>query len=183
MTSSLCQFIVGGVDTDKEAVKMCYLSMIRSAKTRIRIQSPYFIPDASVLDALKTAAASGVEIELMIPGIKASFFLDPVTNYYSGQLLEYGTKVYKYKWYIHAKTMTIDDELCCVGSVNMDMRSLMVDDEVCGVFYENSLVQEYRGIYDKDISKCVPYTWEQFRSRSRKERITESIFLPFAPLM
>ena len=74
MTSSLCQFIVGGVDTDKEAVKMCYLSMIRSAKTRIRIQSPYFIPDASVLDALKTAAASGVEIELMIPGIKASFF-------------------------------------------------------------------------------------------------------------
>lgn len=127
MTSSLCQFIVGGVDTDKEAVKMCYLSMIRSAKTHIRIQSPYFIPDASVLDALKTAAASGVEIELMIPGIKASFFLDPVTNYYSGQLLEYGTKVYKYKGYIHAKTMIIDDELCCVGSVNMDIRSLMVD--------------------------------------------------------
>ena len=114
MTSSLCQFIVGGVDTDKEAVKMCYLSMIRSAKTRIRIQSPYFIPDASVLDALKTAAASGVEIELMIPGIKASFFLDPVTNYYSGQLLEYGTKGYKYKGYIHAKTMIIDDELCYV---------------------------------------------------------------------
>ena len=83
ITPSLCQFIAGGVDTDKEAVKMCYLSMIRSAKKRIRIQSPYFIPDASVLDALKTAAASGVEIELMIPGIKASFFLDPVTNYYN----------------------------------------------------------------------------------------------------
>lgn len=61
-----------------------------------------FIPDASILDALKTAAASGVEIQLMIPGIKASFFLDPVTNYYSGQLLEYGTKVYKYQGYIHA---------------------------------------------------------------------------------
>ena len=72
----------------------------------------------------------------MIPGIKAGFFLDPVTNYYSGQLLEYGTKVYKYKGYIHAKTMIIDDELCCIRSANMDMRSLMVDDEVCGVFYE-----------------------------------------------
>ena len=183
MTSSLCQFIVGGVDTDKEAVKMCYLSMIRSAKTRIRIQSPYFIPDASVLDALKTAAASGVKIELMIPGIKASFFLDPVTNYYSGQLLEYGTKVYKYKGYIHAKTMVIDDELCCVGSVNMDMRSLMVDDEVCGVFYENSLVQKYNKIYDKDILECIPYTWKDFQERSRKEKALESVFLPFAPLM
>lgn len=183
ITPSLCQFIAGGVDTDKEAVKMCYLSMIRSAKKRIRIQSPYFIPDASVLDALKTAAASGVEIELMIPGIKASFFLDPVTNYYSGQLLEYGTKVYKYKGYIHAKTMIIDDELCCIGSVNMDMRSLMVDDEVCGVFYENQLVKTYNDIYRKDIADCIPYTWEEFAKRGRKERIMESIFLPFAPLM
>ena len=50
-----------GVDNDREAVKMNYLSTIRSAKKKIRIQSPYFIPDASVLDALKTAAASGVE--------------------------------------------------------------------------------------------------------------------------
>lgn len=182
-TASLCQFITGGVDTDKESVKMCYLSMIRSAKRRIRIQSPYFIPDASVLDALKTAAASGVETELMIPGIKASFFLDPVTNYYSGQLLEYGAKVYKYKGYIHAKTMIIDEELCCIGSVNMDMRSLMVDDEVCGVFYENMLVHRYNQIYDKDILSCIPYTWEQFRKRGRKERVMESIFLPFAPLM
>lgn len=180
---SLCQFIAGGVDTDKEAVKMCYLSMIRSAKKRIRIQSPYFIPDASILDALKTAAASGVEIELMIPGIKASFFLDPVTNYYSGQLMEYGTKVYKYNGYIHAKTMIIDEELCCIGSVNMDMRSLMVDDEVCGVFYENELVSKYNCIYEKDIQQCKPYTWEQFLNRSKKEKLMESIFFPFAPLM
>ena len=132
---------------------------------------------------LKTAAASGVEIELMISGIKASFFLDPVTNYYSGQLLEYGTKVYKYKGYIHAKKMIIDDELCCVGSVNMDIRSLMVDDEICGVFYENQLVQRYNKIYDYDILECDSYTWDVFRGCDRKERILESIFLPFAPLM
>jgi len=124
-TSDLCQFIVGGVDTNKEAV----------------------------------------------------------TNYYSGQLLEYGTKVYKYHGYIHAKTMIIDDELCCVGSVNMDMRSLMVDDEVCGVFYENQLVERYNQIYDKDITDTTPYTWEEFQNRGRKERFMESIFFLFAPLM
>ena len=79
--------------------------------------------------------------------------------------------------------MTVDDELCCIGSVNMDMRSLMVDDEVCGVFYENKLVQKYNSIYDNDISHCTPYTWEQFKNRSQKEHFMESIFLPFAPLM
>ena len=182
-TPNLCQFIVGGVDNDKEAVKMNYLSMIRSARKKIRIQSPYFIPDASVLDALKTAAASGVEIELMIPGIKASFFLDPVTTYYTGQIMEFGAKVYKYRGYIHAKTMTIDDELCCIGSVNMDMRSLMVDDEICGVFYSNDLVQDYICIFEEDILHCDPYHYDQFLSRGKGEKFAECIFLPFAPLM
>lgn len=180
---NLCQFVVGGVDNDREAVKMNYLSMIRSAKKKIRIQSPYFIPDASVLDALKTAAASGVEIELMIPGIKASFFLDPVTTYYAGQIMEFGARVYKYHGYIHAKTMTIDDELCCIGSVNMDMRSLMVDDEICGIFYANDLVQEYIHIFKNDIQNCDPYLYDQFLKRGRKEKIAECVFLPFAPLM
>lgn len=183
LSAQLCQFIVGGVDTNKESVKMCYLSMIRSAKHKIRIQSPYFIPDASIMDALKTAAAAGVQIELMIPGIKASFFLDPVTTYYCGQLMEYGAKVYKYHGYIHAKTMAIDNELCCIGSVNMDMRSLQVDDEVCGVFYANDIVSRYDRIYDQDIESCDPYTWEQFSNRGTKERLSESIFLLFAPLM
>lgn len=180
---NLCQFVVGGVDNDKESVKMNYLSMIRSAKKKIRIQSPYFIPDASVLDALKTAAASGVEIDLMIPGIKASFFLDPVTTYYAGQIMAFGARVYKYHGYIHAKTMTIDDELCCIGSVNMDMRSLMVDDEICGIFYANDMVQEYIRIYENDIQNCDPYSYDQFLKRGQKEKLAECIFLPFAPLM
>ena len=179
----LCQFVVGGVDTDKEAVKMNCLSMIRSAKKKIRIQSPYFIPDASVLDALKTAAASGVEVEMMIPGIQASFFLDPVTTYYAGQLLEFGAKIYKYQGYIHAKTMTIDEELCCIGSVNMDMRSLMVDDEICGIFYANDLVQDYIRIFEEDIRRCDPYSYEDFLHRGRREKLAEGVFLPFAPLM
>lgn len=183
MNDNLCQFVVGGADNDKESVKMCYLSMIRSAKKCIRIQTPYFVPDESILDALKTAAAAGVKIKLMIPGIKASFFLDPVTTYYAGQLLEYGAEIYKYKGYIHAKTLVIDDELCCIGSVNMDMRSLMVDDEVCGVFYSNGFAKRYLEIYEKDIENCTPYTFKQFEMRSTSEKFAESFFLLFAPLM
>ena len=178
-----CQIVMGGVDTEKEAVKMCYLSMMRSAKKSIRIQSPYFIPDESVLDALRTAAASGVQVELMIPGVKASFFLEPVTNHFCGQLLHYKAKVHKYNGYIHAKTMIIDDELCCIGSVNMDIRSLTVDDEICGVFYDNELVRKYNQIYDRDIENCKDYTLEEFQGRSRKDKIREGFFLLFAPLM
>lgn len=177
------QFIVGGVDNNKESIKMCYLAMIRNAKNRIRIQSPYFIPDISILDELRAAQASGVEIEIMVPGIKASFFLDPVTTYYCGKLMEYGARVYKYKGYIHAKTMIIDDEICCVGSVNMDIRSLQVDDEICGVFYNNNIIKEYSDIFSNDIRSCNEYTREDFKNRTGKDKIKERFFLLFAPLM
>ena len=59
----------------------------------------------------------------------------------------------------------------------------MVDDEVCGVFYENQLVQKYNEIYDGDMEHCIPYTWEEFQNRDKKERMLESIFFLFAPLM
>lgn len=182
-TDKLCQFILGGVDNDRQSAKMCYLSMIKNARKQILIQSPYFIPDSSILDALKVAAASGVKVVLMVPGIKASFFLDPETTFYAGQLLQYGATVYKYHGYIHAKTMTIDDEMCCVGSVNMDMRSLMIDDEICGVFYSNELTKKYLAQYEEDIRNCTEYTLEEFEHRPGKEKIAESVFLPFTPLM
>ena len=183
LNDNVCQFIVGGVETNKESVKMCYLSMIRSAKKSIRIQSPYFIPDVSILDALKTALASGVEIELMIPGIKSSFFLDPVTTYYCGELLPYGAKIHKYEGYIHAKTMIVDEELCCIGSVNMDIRSLKVDDEITGVFYENNFVKKYYDIYDNDITHCKDYTYDEFLQRSKWEKFIEGFWLLFSPVM
>ena len=59
----------------------------------------------------------------------------------------------------------------------------MVDDEVCGVFYSNNLVEEYIDLYKQDIRQCDEYSWEEFTQRGRKERIAESVFLPFAPLM
>ena len=97
-----------------------------------------------------------------------------------GQLLGYGAKIYKYSGYIPAKTLVVDEELCCIGSVNMDVRSLKVDDEICGIFYANLIVNRYLQQYDTDIGV---YPLEEFVSRSTWERFIESFFLMFAPLM
>ncbi|NLB90937.1 MAG: hypothetical protein GX786_06945 [Clostridiales bacterium] len=178
-----CQFVVGGVDTPDESIKICYLSLIRSAHHSIRIQSPYFIPDPSILDALKVAVASGIDVEIMIPGISASFFLTPVTRWFIGQLMSFGAKVYLYHGYMHAKTMIIDEELVCIGSVNLDERSLRVDDEICGIFYDNAFTRQYDDIFSADIFSSTPYTYEEFIKRSWFDKFQERIFLLFAPLM
>lgn len=178
-----CQFVAGGSYDDKNSIKMCYLSLIRTAKKRIRFQSPYFIPDESILDAIKTALASGVEVEIIVPAVKASFFLEPTTNYFLGEILKYGAKVYKYNGYVHAKTIVVDDEICTIGSVNLDIRSLKLNDEICGIFYENNFVKRYNEIFDNDIKSCVRYTYEEFNARDLKTRVLEKIFVLFAPLM
>lgn len=180
---SFCQFVAGGADTPGERIKMCYLSLIRSARRSICIQSPYFIPDPSVLDALQTAAASGVHIRLMIPGVSSSFYLEPLTLYFAGQLLDYGAEVYRYQGYLHAKTMLIDDEICCIGSVNLDERSLRVDDEICGLFYDNAFVAEYAACFARDVADSTPYTAAQHAARSPLTRMWERLLLLFAPLM
>ena len=178
-----CQFVAGGVYNNKESIKMCYLSLIRNANDKIRIQSPYFVPDESILDAIKTAIASGVKVEIMVPGVKASFFLDPTTTYYLGEVLEYGATVYKYNGYIHAKTIVIDDEICGIGSVNMDIRSLKVDDEICGIFYDNGFVKRYNDIFTNDMLSSKTYTFDEFKNRGIKQKILERIYILFAPLM
>ena len=180
---NMCQFIIGGIDDERESIKMCYLSMIRSAKSKICIQSPYFVPDDSLLDALKAAAASGVKLQLMLPLVKSSFFLEPVSDFYANELAQYGAEIYKYKGYVHAKTMLIDNELCCIGSVNMDIRSMEVDDEVCGVFYNNGIVAEYAEVFRHDMENCEAFDSDRFARRGKLQKIKERFFLLFAPLM
>lgn len=178
-----CQFVTGGVDTDNKSIEMCYLSLIRSAKRSIKIQTPYFIPTSSVLDALRVAASSGIAVEIMVPGIPSSFFLEPVTRYYCGQLLAVGGRILKYRGYIHAKTVTVDDELCALGSVNTDVRSLLLDDEIFGIFYGRDFVSEYLDIFEKDTAACDDYHLDEFQSRSNSQKFAEHLFLLAAPLM
>lgn len=178
-----CQFVAGGVNTEKEMIKMSYLKMINMAQKKILLQSPYFVPDSSILDAFRVAAASGVTIELMLPGIKPSFFLQPAADYYISKLLDYGVKVYWYQGYIHAKTLCVDGLVTCIGSVNMDNRSLLVDDEICGFIYEEEFAKEHEAIFEADKKHCIEMDYEAFRNRGILAHIKERFFRLFDPLM
>ena len=178
-----CQFVTGGPTSKKESIRMVYLTMIRSARESIRIQSPYFVPDETILDALRTAASSGVSVEIMVPGVSSSFFLTPVTTYYCDEMLRCGAKIYRYNGYIHAKTITVDGKVCSIGSANMDYRSLFLDDEVIGLFYDCPVVQEYEQIYSEDITYCTTADPEEYRGRSGHWRRKTAFYRRFEYLL
>ena len=110
------QIVSSGPDSSWQQIKNGYIKMIMSAKDYIYIQTPYFIPDDSLLDALRIAALSGVKVKLMIPNKPDHPFVYWATLSYCGDLLLAGAEVYVYQnGFLHAKTIVVDGKIASVG--------------------------------------------------------------------
>lgn len=179
----MCQVVSGGVDTYRANMKLSVVRLITAARERIVLQSPYFVPSDSVLEALQIAAASGVDIRLMLPAQRSSFFLEPATKYYIEQLLPYGIRVFLYDGYVHAKTMAIDGDITCIGSVNMDIRSLEIDDEVQVIVYDEGFAARHAAVLAEDFARCREMDYAAFAGRGLWQRMKERLFQLFSPLM
>ena len=133
-------------------IEFGYTKMIMSAKKSIYIQTPYFIPDRSYINALKMAANTGVDVNIMIPCKPDHPFVYWSTFSNVAELLEYGVKVYTYQnGFIHSKMLMIDDEVSSVGSSNMDYRSFVLNFEVNAFVYDEQLAKKLKEAYKEDI--------------------------------
>jgi cardiolipin synthase A/B len=118
------QILTSGPDSQWAGIRELYFFMIMMAQRHIFLQSPYFILDASIANALKSAALSGVEVRVMLTARASG---DPVPGYagntYVLDVISAGVRVFMYdKGYLHAKTISIDSEICSIGSSNIDIR-------------------------------------------------------------
>ena len=117
----------GGPDLKEDVCHSVYLGMINSAKSRLYIMTPYFVPGGSVLCALKAKALSGVDVRLVLPEVPDWRFLYRMTVSYAQSLIPYGVKVYfAENTFVHSKVV-LSDGCAATGSVNMDMRSFYLE--------------------------------------------------------
>lgn len=124
------QVATSGPDT-KPSIMLSTTSSIYAAKKRIYITTPYFIPNDTVLDAIKQQSLAGIDVRILVPQKGDSLFVNAAAYSYYQELLECGARVYFYKkGFVHAKTMVIDDDFSCVGTANMDVRSQELNFEV-----------------------------------------------------
>ena len=163
------------VGTD-ENIKLAYLKMINGAKKSICIQTPYYIPDTSINEAIKSAALSGVDVKLMIPNRPDHIFVYWVTYSNAAALMKAGVKVYIYdKGFLHAKTLTVDDEVTSVGSANFDIRSFSLNFECNAVVYCSALAKRQREVFDEDIKNSYQLTDRIYKNRSLWIKFKESV--------
>jgi cardiolipin synthase A/B len=180
----LVQITASGPDSDWSSIMQAYFSAISTAKDYIYIAVPYFIPNESILTALKTVALSGVDVKIIIPGIADSVLAHNGTISYVEELLEAGIRVYLYrKGFIHSKLIMVDDVFASVGSANMDIRSFDNNFEVNAIIYDEDFCRELKGYFLEDLSCSDEIDLETHKSRSFRNKLTESISRIFSPLL
>lgn len=175
----------GDSPMDRERVgEVVYLNMINKAKDYVYINTPYFIVDNEVTNALVIAAKNGVDVRIVTPYVPDKWAVHILTRSYYDQLIEAGVKIYEYTpGFIHSKTFVCDDELGIVGTINLDYRSLYFHFE-CGVWlYKTKSVMDIKKDFLETIKSCKEVTLEECKNVSWGIRVIRSILRVFAPLM
>ena len=152
-------------------------TLVCLAVTRMRIVTAYFSPDDTLVDSLLDAANRGVKIELMVPGKHCDSRLSQYAGYkYIEPLLEAGVTIWRYeKTMLHSKLMTVDDEIACIGSANLNHRSMIKDEECCVVALSPSIVDALNEQFEKDVLDSEQYTIEGWSRRGLLHRLGEKL--------
>lgn len=148
------------------------------------IQTPYFIPDESMVTALKAAMLSGVQVHLMIPKKPDHQMVYWASYSYLRELLELNVSCYLYeKGFLHAKTMVIDGTIASVGTANMDIRSYKLNFEVNAIVYDSETATKLEELFLQDILDSKVLTLADYENRPLYQRMLESFARLLSPIL
>ncbi len=170
------QIVMSGPDSVKEQIKRSMMRMITFAGEKIYLQTPYFVPDRAMLESLKMAAQSGVDVKIMIPCMPDHPFVYWANYSYCGELIKSGARVFRYEnGFLHAKTLVVDGEVSTVGSANFDVRSFRLNFEANAFVYDKELANKMEKTFEDDMKLSTEVTLEDYESRGLWIKIKEAI--------
>ena len=182
---SLLQIVTSGPDTPYPEIMQGYVRMILAAKKYIYIETPYFLPTDPVLFALKTAAAGGVDVRILVPLRSDTKFVEWAGRSYLREMVKAGVSVSYYKTgFLHSKMIVCDDAICSCGSTNVDFRSFENNFESNAFIYDTKVAIAMRDIFLEDTSQSLLFTDMPQRVKPNiLKRLVESLVRLMSPLM
>jgi cardiolipin synthase len=180
----LVQIVASGPDSDWESIMQAYFAAIATATQYVYISTPYFLPNQSILTALKTAALSGIDVKLLLPERNDSWMVWRSSRSYVNELLEAGVHIYFYlKGFTHSKLMIVDDVFSSVGTANMDIRSFNQDFEANALIYDEEITRQLKQDFEEDIENSKEILIAEWDKRMAVEKVQESVARMFSPLL
>ncbi len=182
--TAMAQIMPTGPDYPDSGVDILFADLIHNARERVVLATPYFIPNEPLLRALRTAVDKGVAVTLFVTSTTNSLYIDLAQRSYYDELLASGVEVMLYRErFLHAKHLSIDDDIAVVGSANMDRRSFELNSEVTLIAYDGELVAQLRRIerdYMQKSHRLVAAEWER---RGFFPQLGENIMRLISPLL
>ncbi len=178
------QAVPSGPTFDSDVFLDFMVGVIHDAEERIIITSPYFVPDPSIEMGLRVAAMRGVQVDLVLPKSSNHPVLCAAARSHFAGLLRSGIRIHQHtRGLLHAKTVSIDDDLAVIGSGNFDMRSFYLNFELNIVLYGARSGGMLRAVQEQYIAQCEPLDPEVLAKRTRFQRMIDNAAGLLSPLL
>ncbi len=180
----LVQICASGPDANPQSIHALYFTAITSARARVWISTPYFVPDESMQDALIAAALRGVDVRVLVPGTSDQRLVDAAARSYFPELLSAGVAIHAFgPPALHAKTFVVDDDAAIVGTANLDNRSLRLNFEVVAICYGLPAVNALAEMFERDLTKSRRITSDELAHDSIGARLFVGAARLFSPML
>jgi len=181
---SVVQVLPTGPDHSANVLGQILFAAVSSARSSIRISTPYFVPDPAVRMALAHACYRGVDVTLVLPSRSDSVLSLWAGRSYYAELLEAGVEIHEYDaGVLHSKVITVDDRWCMLGSANVDVRSFKLNFEITALIYDQGLVTELAESIDGFCARARSIPPHEVWHRGGLRRLGEGAARLLTPLL
>jgi len=167
-----------------ETAGMFFVHALNSARERIWITAPYFVPDDAIIKAMMLATLRGVDVRVIVPGKGDSLLPQLAAYYYMEQLEKSAVKFYAFEpGFMHQKVMLVDDQTVSIGTHNFDNRSFRLNFEVAAVVYDAGFASEVAAMFEQDLAHSRLIRPEDYRERPWYWRFGVRLARLMAPIL
>jgi len=178
------QVVPSGPAIRPEIIHQLLLTIIYGARKKLVLTTPYFVPDDSLLTALISAGHRQVDVTIVVPAQVDSRLVHYASRSFFDDLMSAGVTIAAFNGgLLHTKSITVDDEICVFGTVNLDMRSLWLNFEISLFIYDLEFTKQVRDMQLKYISNSNMLNLSQWRDRSVLQRFMENAAQLVGPLL
>lgn len=184
-SNQIIQLVKSGPNSEFPSIMHAMLKMINMAEKSIYITTPYFVPPESIMEALKIASLSGIEVKILFPGKYDHFIVYYASRSYLAELIKYGVKVYLYdeKSFVHAKVISIDGKISTLGTANIDIRSFDLNYEINAVIYDDNITKQVEDTFLEDIKDSRELTLATYENIPFYSKILDSFMRLFSAIL
>ena len=173
---SSAQLLPSGPGYQRENAEEFFIALLYAARRRVVITTPYFVPDEPFLEAVRSAARREVEVRLIFPLRANQRITQFAQRSYYEDLLRGGVHIHLYRpRFLHAKHLTVDDDIALIGSTNIDIRSFSLNCEVSLITYDRAVVAEVRAVQERYLADSEELDLESWGRRSVPDRVLQNL--------